>query len=185
MPHPVRKLRHWKQRYDENADFVCRRPLFWKGKRYERGDPIPKDLKEMRGKLRRFWESGAIELAEFEAPDVLLGRAKRPADIVVKEGDREWRVAGLDEETFKTKKAALGAASELLATRKAGNRGQTKPGTPAKKEPAPKSDGLDELKMAELKKIADNLGVSYKPVGQRKDELVAAIREAQAKPKEG
>lgn len=189
MPQPVRKLRHWKQRYDPNAKFICRRPMFWKGRRYERGEPIPDDLYEMKAKLRRFWESHAIEIAEFEAPDVALGRAKEPEDLVGKAGKRKWRVAGLDEETFTTKKAAVEAAGALLDARKAEARApakkEPKAKAPARKEAKPESDGLDDLKMPELKARADELGVSYKPVGQRKADLIEAIREAEAEPKEG
>ena len=62
----IRKLRHWKQRFNPDAAFVCRRRLAWGERIYEPGDPVPEGLARHKGKLRRFWESGQIELAEFE-----------------------------------------------------------------------------------------------------------------------
>jgi len=38
------------------------------------GEPIPENLKVMPTKLRRFWESQIIHLAEFEAPNILTGQ---------------------------------------------------------------------------------------------------------------
>jgi hypothetical protein len=66
----VRTLRHWKQRYDKNAKFIWRKPLTWAGKKVTVGDPIPEDFQP--AKLRRFWESGVIELAEFKEPKNIL-----------------------------------------------------------------------------------------------------------------
>ena len=74
----MRRLRHWKQRYDPNAAFVCRRPLTWDGQTYQPGDRIPDGLSANQGKLRRFWETGWIELAEFAAPDVATGQPHQP-----------------------------------------------------------------------------------------------------------
>lgn len=73
MRKKVRKLRHWKQRFDRNAEFIWRRRLTYAGRAYGPGDPIPADLSEKKTKLRRLWESGTIELAQFEDPDVLTG----------------------------------------------------------------------------------------------------------------
>ncbi len=70
----IRKLRHWKQRFDKNAEFICRRPMNWDGKDYEPGAPIPEGLKENLTKVRLFWNAHWIELAEFEAPDVTTGQ---------------------------------------------------------------------------------------------------------------
>ena len=69
----MRKLRHWKQRYDKNARFVWRRPTMFGRRAYEPGDLIPPELEANKTKLRRFWESGRIELAEFEDPNVATG----------------------------------------------------------------------------------------------------------------
>lgn len=71
----VRTLRHWKQRFQENAKFIWRRPVTWDSKDVKAGDPIPESLANNRNKLRRFWEAKVIELAEFEAPDVATGQA--------------------------------------------------------------------------------------------------------------
>lgn len=70
----IRKLRHWKQRFDPNAAFICRRPMEWAEKQYDVGDEIPEGLRENRTKLRLFWEAHRIELAEFEMPDVTTGQ---------------------------------------------------------------------------------------------------------------
>lgn len=69
----IRTLRHWKQRYDENAQFIFRKAITYAGKRFAAGDAIPDDLKSKLTKLRRFWEARTIELAEFEAPNVKTG----------------------------------------------------------------------------------------------------------------
>jgi len=69
----MRKLRHWKQRFNKNARFVWRRPTTFGGEAYQPGDPIPPELESNKTKLRRFWESSAIELAEFEDPNVATG----------------------------------------------------------------------------------------------------------------
>ena len=59
----IRKIRHWKQRFDPNAALICRRLMVWDGVSYEPGDVIPEGLAANKAKLRRFWESQWIELA--------------------------------------------------------------------------------------------------------------------------
>lgn len=76
-PRPVRKLRHWKQQFDPRAKFVWRKNLRFAGEQMVAGDIVPDGLLKPT-KLRRFWESGIIELAEFETPDVATGRPKAP-----------------------------------------------------------------------------------------------------------
>lgn len=76
----VRKLRHWKQRFDKNAAFVWRKGLVYQGQRIVLGAPIPKELADSPTKLRRFWESGTIELAEFDAPNVATGQVETARD---------------------------------------------------------------------------------------------------------
>lgn len=75
MPKPkkIRTLRHWKQRFDKNAAFIWRRQLLFQGVLTKPGDPIPEILAENATKLRRFWESKVIELAEFDTPNVATG----------------------------------------------------------------------------------------------------------------
>ena len=46
----------------------------WGGKTYRPGDRIPEELAANKAKLRRFWESGWIELAEFTERDVASGQ---------------------------------------------------------------------------------------------------------------
>lgn len=78
MRKKVRTLRHWKQRFDKNAEFIWRRPITWQGKTVKAGDPIPQDLQDNKTKLRRFWEARVIELAQFEEPDVATGQKPEP-----------------------------------------------------------------------------------------------------------
>ena len=54
--------------------FIFRRPMAFGDVDYEPGDLIPDELQANRAKLRRFWESEVIELAEFEDPDVATGQ---------------------------------------------------------------------------------------------------------------
>lgn len=83
----VRKIRHWKQRYDKNAAFVWRKNTTWTkqtpGKRgrqvvFPAGSVVPTWVREAMGgaKLRRFWEAHRIELLEFNEPNVATGKAK-------------------------------------------------------------------------------------------------------------
>ncbi len=83
----IRKIRHWKQRYDPKARFVFRRATSWPlvtkdGKikpgpdriQYPAGSIIPDAVvKSMGAKLRRWWEGHLIELHEFKAPNVTTG----------------------------------------------------------------------------------------------------------------
>jgi len=82
MPHEVkrkvRKLRHWKQRWNKNAEFIWRRPVVFGGVMQNPGDLIPESLKANPRKLRLFWESQRIELADFEAPNVSTGIVEAP-----------------------------------------------------------------------------------------------------------
>lgn len=77
MRRKVRILRHWKQRFHKDAEFIWRRPVIYAGESCRSGEPIPDILKGNKTKLRRFWESGTIELAQFEDPDVLTGQVVR------------------------------------------------------------------------------------------------------------
>ena len=109
MQRKVRTLRHWKQRFNKNAKFVWRRSLTFQGKRTKIGDEIPDTLADNPTKLRRFWESSVIELAEFEDPDVTTGQvAEVETPEPEKQGNSKWSIEGLDE-VFKTKKAAKAA----------------------------------------------------------------------------
>ena len=94
----IRKLRHWKQRFNENAKFVWRRSVMWDGEAMQIGSEVPESLATNRVKLKRFWESEIIELAEFEEPDVLTGRPPEPVD--------EEAAAKKAEEEAAAKKAA-------------------------------------------------------------------------------
>ncbi len=84
MRKKVRTLRHWKQRFDRDAEFIWRCPLTYGGECQRPGDPIPPALMANKAKLRRFWESGTIELAQFEEPNVLTGQPT-PSENMMRE----------------------------------------------------------------------------------------------------
>lgn len=65
-----RRLRHWKQQFDPNAQFIWRRATTFNGVECKAGDVLSDDviLKMGVNKLRRLWQSSRIELHEFEAP---------------------------------------------------------------------------------------------------------------------
>ena len=87
MTRPIRKVRHWKQRWDPSAPMIFRRRVRWGDRAYEPGDPIPDDLAANRRKLRNFWEASWIELAGFIAPDVATGQveAALPEGVIVEQ----------------------------------------------------------------------------------------------------
>ena len=72
MKRSPRRLRHWKQKYDKNAKFIWSRDVVYSGQDFVAGDIIPDGLVSPT-KLRRLWESKWIQLADFDAPDVLTG----------------------------------------------------------------------------------------------------------------
>ena len=84
QPKLIRKLRHWKQQYDKNAVFICRRSFKWDDIVTEIGDEIPAGLFEMKAKLENFWEAEWIELAEFEEPEAVKAKAanKEPEQLI-------------------------------------------------------------------------------------------------------
>ena len=97
----VHKLRHWKQQYHPNAAFICRRRMAWGGRTYEPGGRIPAELAANKAKLRRFWEAGWIELAEFQAPDVATGQPAEPElpEEATLEQHGSWYVVTLPDGT--------------------------------------------------------------------------------------
>ena len=117
MPRVIRKLRHWKQRYSPNAAFICRRRMTWSGRVYEPGDPIPQELSNNKGKLRRFWESRWIELAEFsgDSPDDITTGSFQPSlpAGAVLEQRGSWFIVTLPDGTLH-KAQGRGAYHELL-----------------------------------------------------------------------
>ena len=75
MAREIRKVRHWKQKWDPDAPMIWRRRVLWGDRYYEPGEPVPDDLAANRKKLRRFWESSWIERADFVPPDELRRQA--------------------------------------------------------------------------------------------------------------
>lgn len=65
-----RRLRHWKQQFDPNAQFIWRRATTFNGVECVAGDVLSDAviLKMGVNKLRRLWQSSRIELHQFEAP---------------------------------------------------------------------------------------------------------------------
>lgn len=124
MARRIRALRHWKQRFDPNAAFVWRKRTEWGDQVFEPGDPIPDEIIEEMGrtKLRRFWESHFVELAEFEDPDVLSGRpekyaaseaeaALREAENALESALKEAELLAKSQETATEDAEAAGAAA--------------------------------------------------------------------------
>lgn len=132
MPKPkiIRKLRHWKQQFDKNAAFVWRRRMLYRGTLTVLGDPIPEFLASNKTKLRRFWESQVIELAEFDAPNVATGVVDQkriyqtgdilsfeglPDDVVIEKGNGSWFAITRGTNVFKVNgQANLDKAVEEL-----------------------------------------------------------------------
>ena len=122
MRKPIRKLRHWKQRYNPNASFIWRRKVTWNGKPCIPGGSIPDGLAADKSKLRRLWESQWIELAEFEAPNVQTGQVETnggtgtalPAGVVVEGIGGPWHIVRLPDGT-ETKVRGKEALRDLLS----------------------------------------------------------------------
>lgn len=103
MPRKIRTLRHWKQRFDPNASFIWRKQQVFAGVTFKAGDSIPDDLAKNKTKLRRFWESKVIELAEFDRGLAIASLGLQlpdgvvvPDDVVVEEGNGSWYEVGID-----------------------------------------------------------------------------------------
>lgn len=105
----VRKLRHWKQRFNPNARFMWRRFTLFDGIGYDAGTEVPEGLLG-RTKARRFWESNRIELWEFEDPNVATGLVDRKGDelvlpegVTVTQGKGSWYLVKIvgDEKDYK------------------------------------------------------------------------------------
>ncbi len=67
------KMRHWKQRFDFDADLVFRKRMVIRGFGVEvaqAGDPVPQAMKDHFGKnrMRIWWEGGFIAINTVEAP---------------------------------------------------------------------------------------------------------------------
>ena len=94
---------------------MCRRRMRWEGVAFESGDRIPEGLAANKGKLRRFWEAGWIELAEFEAPNVATGQIESGLpDGATLERRGSWHVVTLADGSER-KANGLEAYRRLLA----------------------------------------------------------------------
>ncbi len=119
----VRKMRHWKQRWQKDAKFVWSRPTTYGCHPYKPGDDLPEELMKQPTKLRRFWESRRIELKDFEAPNVATGQtedeqSKEPegeVGVTVTKLKGPWYLVdtGLDKIKVKGKKARDQLLEEL------------------------------------------------------------------------
>ena len=106
---PISKSRHWKQKWNPNAEFVYRRSLkIGDGRGNYRtvcvGDDVDKELWGL-AKLKRLWESGAIEIKGWKAPEP-----------PVTESREETKLTGPREETPENEVSTL-------PTRRGGRRG--------------------------------------------------------------
>lgn len=66
------RLRHWKQHYRPDAEFIWSKCILWGGVLTEPGKRIPEDLAKNRNKVRRLWDSRFIELV-MHAPSRRVG----------------------------------------------------------------------------------------------------------------
>lgn len=120
MRKPTRRLRHWKQRWNKNAEFIWAKQVTWMGEPTVPGKPIPAELVAMPTKLRRFWESKVIELAEFDAPNVATGQVEAKAEEEVPEvkkpkGIWDWLAGPLDGDKTDEAPADEAPATEAQA----------------------------------------------------------------------
>ena len=147
-PHRIRRLRHWKQRWDPNARFIFRRRTLYSGEVFEAGDIIPETLANNRAKLRRFWEAKRIELAEFEAPNVQTGQ--RTTEERIEHIRKVFSPPGSqDQPPAQVPEAAPEAAPE------------TPPETAPKPEPAPAPEAAPETPPQESPPTVDELGAGW------------------------
>lgn len=118
----IRRLRHWKQRFDKDAAFIWRQARMFNGVMTVPGELVPDEVLKDRNKLKRLWEASCIELAEFtDMSNSLIGERrvvsyvpKNVDELVSKSEDgKKWLVKGLDD-TFRTKKAATEAAQAIV-----------------------------------------------------------------------
>ena len=117
----IRKLRHWKQQFDKNAGFVCRRSFKWDEIVTEVGDEIPEGLFENKAKLENFWESDWIELAEFEEPEAVKAKSASndaepeiPEGVTVEKAEGNWFNVTLSDGTVVPKYGKTQLAAFLL-----------------------------------------------------------------------
>jgi len=113
----IRSLRHWKQRFDPNAAFVWRKNVIWAGEQMEAGMEIPEELAANRTKLKRFWESGYIELAEFEEPDVLTGQVPEKTKEEETDESETSKTGEADETETKTDTSSEAATDSTSETK--------------------------------------------------------------------
>ncbi len=64
------RLRHWKQKFNPKAKFIWAKHILYNGQMTIIGAEIPQILIDNPNKVRRFWESKHIQLADFTAPNV-------------------------------------------------------------------------------------------------------------------
>jgi hypothetical protein len=121
MKRTVRRLRHWKQRFDKDAAFIWNKHMTWDGEPVVPGAVIPDALAADANRLRRFWEAGIIQLAQFEEPDVATGQAPEPVPepvpepfVKVVEAEGGWQVEGFDDATYESREAAEAALAAWL-----------------------------------------------------------------------
>lgn len=201
MAQKIRVLRHWKQRFDPNAAFVFRKTTVWDGRTtFQAGDLVPEGLLPAH-RLRRFWEAGRIELAEFDEPlrvDTGFNHAEdnperaallREVSVVSLGGN--WYLVSYGDDDYKERgKEALDArldairnqivAEQAERAQQAERDAQTDhreggaEGGAAVDGPPLSVAGAEKLTMAELKNYADPLGLK----ARSKRKLISKLMKA-------
>lgn len=81
------KVRHWKERFRDDAEFVYVRSLNLGGGVFAKaGDPVDREKFDL-ARLRFWWDSGVIRLRDFEAPNVLTGQVMAESKPAVVEAE--------------------------------------------------------------------------------------------------
>lgn len=82
--------RHWRQRFDPNADFVFRRSVLFNGERVQIGQPVDKTALGVRHRLRLWWEARIVELAPAARPTGSVTPRGGPwFDVVLPDGSKQ------------------------------------------------------------------------------------------------
>lgn len=163
----VRKLRHWKQQYDKNAEFICRRSFKWDDIVTKIGDIIPKALFENKGKLENFWEADWIELAEFE-DEVVDEPYDLPDGVSVEKGKGSWMTITLPDGST-VKKNGQKQLAAFIAD-------YTPPEPEPEPEPVPEPEtAAEELEEnAEAEPVAEDADTEADVENETKDETTGA-----------
>lgn len=197
MARRIRTLRHWKQQFQPNAAFVFRKTTVWdQNTTFLPGDPVPEGLLPAH-RLRRYWEAGRIELAEFDEPlKVDSGfnheeddpeRAAVLREVQVEAVGGNWFKVRYGDQTYKERgREALSARLDQLrdqivteqqaaaeAAAKGSGEGGAGGGEAGDGTPLSATDAR-QLTIGELREIAEPHGIR----GRSKAEIVESLQAA-------